>query len=244
LNAKGIKSAKPILLWKTKNAVKIFPRFKLNAYGMQPIEVIEQGNLKAEIYPDENPESPREWDNMGKMVAFHKGYSLGDKTDLKSDQFNGWNELEDYLWKKEHAKIILPIYLYDHSGLRMKVGSFSGLLPQGHAEFDSGQVGFIYATEKDIKDNFGVKKLTKTILEKAEKNLRGEVETYDQYLSGDVYGYKIVEKKPVTITKKYPDGTMKTETTVEEDETDSCWGYYGMDTVRDEVKSILKTKKQ
>ena len=101
----------------------------------------------------------------------------------------------------------------------MKVGSFGGLLPQGHAEFDSGQVGFIYATEKEIKENFQVKKLSKKILERAKKNLEGEVETYDQYLSGDVYGYKIFDQSG--------------------EEIDSVWGFYGLDAVGQESKSVV-----
>lgn len=237
LSAKGVKT----ILQFPKQLTKL-PKFKLNAYGDEPIEVIEEGNLRGEIYLDQDIESPREGDNLGKMVAFHKRYDLGDKTDLTSDQFSGWQELEDYLWKKKKAKIILPIFLYDHSGLRMKVGSFQGLLPEGHAEFDSGQVGFIYATEGDIKKEYGVKKLTKAILQKAENELRSEVETYDQFLTGDVFGYRIIEKKPVTVIKKYPDGTVKQEKTVDEEETDSCWGFYGMDSIREEVKSILKQK--
>ena len=42
---------------------------------------------------------PREDDNIGIMVCFHKNYRLGDKTDLKSDDFNGWEELYNHLKK-------------------------------------------------------------------------------------------------------------------------------------------------
>ncbi len=37
---------------------------------------------------------------------------------------------------------ILPLYLYDHSGISMSTGSFLGRAV--HAEWDSGQVGYIY----------------------------------------------------------------------------------------------------
>jgi predicted DNA-binding transcriptional regulator len=227
LSAKGVKTKVPII-----NTLK--------AFGVdEPVETIRKGNKRAEIYNDTNPESPREWDNVGTMVAFHKRYDLGDDVDIKSDMFNSWAELEEYLVKEKKAVIVLPLYLYDHSGLRMKVGSFQGLLPQGHAEFDSGQVGFIYATAKDIKDNLGIKKITKKALKKAEKVLKGEVDTYDQYLMGDVYGYKIVEEVPVSVTTKYPDGSKKTTKTIEDKDVDSCWGFYGREYVIEEVNSIL-----
>ena len=233
LSAKGVKT-------KILQSLKL-KKTSLKATGFEPIEVIKKGNKRGEIYIDENPTSPREWDNMGTMVAFHKRYDLGDNTELTSDQFNNWEELHDYLVKNKHAKIILPIYLYDHSGLRMKIGSFYGL-PQGHAKFDSGQIGYIYTTTKAIKDMLGVTKVTQKELKKARKILEGEVETYDQYLRGDIFGYKIIEENPVTITKKYMDGTKKTEKNIEDVEIDSSWGYYGIDSVRDEVNSILGIK--
>lgn len=181
------------------------------------LETIEYKDHTINIYSDTDPESPREWDNLGTMLCFHKRYSLGDKTELKSDDFSSWDEVENYIVKELKAVVVLPLYLYDHSGLTIKIGSFYGLLPQGHAHFDSGQVGFIYATKKDIKDNWGIKRITKKKKDHTEKILRGEVETYDQYLRGDVYGYMI-------------EGELS---------QDSCWGFYGMEEAINEAKSIV-----
>ncbi len=72
--------------------------------------------LKVEFESD--PQNPRtEWDNLGTMVCFHRNYSLGDKTDLKSDDFDDWEELESYLKKEEGALMVIPLYMYDHSGI-------------------------------------------------------------------------------------------------------------------------------
>lgn len=161
----------------------------------EPIKTINYKGCVIKIYQDLDPQDPREWDSLGKMICFHGRYNLGDKTDLNSDMFSGWEELAEHLIKEEKAVVILPLYLYDHSGLRMKVGSFRGLLPQGHTEFDSGQVGFIYCTAKDILNNWNKKKLTSILKKKAEKVLRGEVETYDKYLSGQVYSFNAETKE-------------------------------------------------
>jgi len=175
---------------------------------MYTIQEEEYKGQVIKIHLDENPENPREWDNFGHMVCFHGRYDLGDKTDLTSDMFEGWEELREHLINKEGAIIIAPLYLYDHSGLRLKIGSFYGCgLPQGHARFDSGQVGFIYLTKEDIQRNFGVKNITKRIKERAMKVLEGEVNTYDDYLSGQVYGF-VAENK-------------------EGEHIDSCWGFFG-----------------
>lgn len=174
---------------------------------MEAIRTEEYKGYTIEIHYDDCGESPREWDNLGNMICFHNRYNLGDKQDLKSESFDSWNEMAQHIIKELKAVIVLPLFLYDHSGISMKVGSFNGLLPQGHAEFDSGQVGFIYATKEQVLKNYMVKRLSKKILERAEDCLRSEVKVYDQFLRGEVYGFKILDK----------DG----------EEKDSCWGFYG-----------------
>jgi hypothetical protein len=174
------------------------------------IESIEYRGCSINIYPDDNPESPRQWDNIGTILCFHKRYELGDRHNVTSDMFRGWNEVYTYLEKEEKAAVILPLYLYDHSGLRIKVGSFRGLLPQGHVEFDSGQVGFIYVSAEKIRSEYNVKYITKKIREKVISCLENEVEVYDNYLSGSVYGYITIDQDGETI--------------------DSCFGFFGNDT--------------
>lgn len=180
------------------------------------IETHVADGLKLEIFQDTDAQSPREDSNLGIMVCFHKRYNLGDKTDIKHDSFDSWSEIEKYLKKEKKAIMILPLYLYDHSGLRMKIGSFNGLLPQGHAEFDSGMVGFIYTTKEKLEET-GVKNNKNEIA----RQLEGEVDTYDSYLSGDVYGYKIT--KEVKCDKCGH---------VENEDVDSCWGFVGYDSIK------------
>ena len=98
--------------------------------------------------------------------------------------------------------IILPLNLYDHSMLSMSTSSFLGRAQ--HAEWDSGQVGWIYATPEDIEKEYG--SLTPESYEKAETLLKSEVECYDYYLSGQCYGFRLYENG---------------------EETDSCWGFLG-----------------
>lgn len=171
---------------------------------MDAIEKYDVEGLTVKIYSDDDRESPREWDNAGTMVCFHRRYTLGDKHSFADpDAFMEW-------WK-ENGKggVILPLYLYDHSGLSMSTGAFS-------CPWDSGQVGYIYATRETIVKEWGARRRRK----KVEDYLRGEVETYDQYLTGDVYGYAV----------ESPDG----------DTLDSCWGFYGMEHVKEEAESMAK----
>ena len=162
---------------------------------MDAIETKTIGKYKIEVIQDDSPRSPREDDNLGTMVCFHRHYNLGDKHDF---DVNGFNQ---FVRENKKNIIILPLYLYDHSGITMNTIGFS-------CPWDSGKVGFIYITKEKARKEFSWVRITKKRLEKIEGYLKGEVETYDQYLTGDVYGYRITD-------------------TTNDEEVDSCWGYYG-----------------
>ena len=163
------------------------------------------------IFNDDNPTDPRWDDNLGIMVCFHKRYSLGDKHNIDSGEFNGWDEMEDYIRKNKNAILILPLYMYGHSGLSIKTTPFGD-------PWDSGKLGFIYTTEKKIKEQLGVKEVTQETIDKAEKILEAEVELYSQYVNGECYGYQIEGgPRPEGLTSRvYEDGIA-----------DSCWGFFG-----------------
>lgn len=66
--------------------------------------------------------------------------------------------------------IILPLNLYDHSGLCMSAASFIGRTQ--HFEWDSGQVGWIYATADNIRAEYG--NCSAENIEKAKALLKSE----------------------------------------------------------------------
>lgn len=147
---------------------------------------------KLEIIQDEHAQSPREDDNLGRMVCWHNRYNLGDKHDYKTP-----SDFRRYVTEKN--SLILPLYLYDHSGLTMRTTPFSCI-------WDSGQVGYVFVPKDAIKKEFGVTRITKQVKVRVEVILIGEVAIYDQYLNGDVWGYQLTQNG---------------------EETDSCWGFYG-----------------
>jgi|688.fasta_scaffold834071_2 hypothetical protein len=172
-------------------------------------EIRLSDNRLLRIMQSSIPECPREWDNFGTMACFHKRYDLGDKNiPFHSDDFSSWEEMEKYIKEELQAVVILPLYLYDHGGITMATTSFS-------CRWDSGQVGYIYATKDKIKQEYGIKKISKNYLEKVEKLLEAEVKTYDQYLTGDVYGFELVKLSKCDQGHEH------------EEEIDSCWGFYG-----------------
>ena len=170
--------------------------------------------FELEIEQDSSPDSPRTWDNLGTMVCFHKRYNLGDKTDYRSSDYDSWDELKQGIIENEGEVVILPLFLYDHSGITISTTPFS-------CNWDSGQVGFIFVSKHKIKKE-GIDE-TKVL-----DYLKGEVETYDQYLTGDVWGYRIYEVETCSMGHEH-------KTLV-----NSCWGFFGEEYAEQEGKSLLE----
>ena len=177
---------------------------------MTHTEETKVGNYIVRTYIDENTESPRMWDNFGTMVCFHRRYNLGDKHSYNQNDYTNWKEMKKALLKDNDAAVILPLYLYDHSGITISTSPFN-------CGWDSGQVGYIFVSKVKILEEYGGKIVTKKLKDRAEKLLISEVQTYDTYLTGEVYGYKVFEV--ITCDKGFE----------HEQEIDSCCGFYGED---------------
>lgn len=135
----------------------------------------------------------KEFDQLGKIVTWHRRYNLGHEQPTESPEE----------WRAEHDNkhfLVLPVYLYDHSILSISTHSFVGRAQ--HAEWDSGQVGYIYVSHADIRKEYG-----RLNIRKATTLLQAEIETYDDYLTGNVWGYIVEDENG--------------------NHVESCWGFYG-----------------
>jgi hypothetical protein len=178
------------------------------------------------VYQDSDPSSPREWDNLGTIAYKHSRYNLGEE---KIDDPIEWledmlgipnsykytnerlSELEYIFYKKFIAE---PVYIYDHGSVAISTSPFG-------CRWDSGKVGYIYISKADALKEYGGKIVTKKLRERIEGYLSAEIETYSQYLSGDVYGFRVFE------IEADEDGDFDEDN--EDNEIDSCWGFYGSD---------------
>ena len=113
---------------------------------MEPIKTYTHGNTKLEIHNDESPESPRTWDNLGKMICHHRRYNLGDEHTINPNHYNSYDEMRKAIIRKEDVAVILPMYMYEHSGISIATTPFN-------CPWDSGQIGFIIASKKWFQDN-------------------------------------------------------------------------------------------
>lgn len=202
---------------------------------------------------DTDASNPRkEYDNLGHMVCFHKRYDLGDEhnyenpqalildlTYLDEDEL-GRNPNDDLGDGSKHRIVWEPLYLYDHSGITMRTTPFGD-------PWDSGQVGVIYITYDAIAKDLGLtdvgNKWTPTPEQIAvyEKILKGEVETYDQYIRGDVYGYSIyaADEEAQNVDEDEDPPTEDDDEFWMDDEEESCWGFFGEAYAIQEAKDAI-----
>lgn len=183
---------------------------------------------------DPGAANPRDNDNLGVMLCWHRGYILGDDTrnhehPLKREvgealERGGIRLAERYLRIVHGATQVIPLGLLDHSGLHMYAGG--GSSPFDPGGWDSGPVGLIFDTA-ETREECG------TQLEHVREALLGEVKVYDQCLQGEVYG--VIELTPTgPIVETDIDGDTTLGIAYEED---SCWGYLGYDSLPELVEA-------
>jgi hypothetical protein len=180
------------------------------------IETIEHKGLTIKLYLDEDPESPREWDNLGTMAAWYQDYD-----DLGDTNHGGWdNDKQGFI---DHINgpeclVKLPLYLLDHRGLWIRTGRFV----EDSQGWDTSHVGFIYVDKATVRKKYSCKRITAEIKEQVAKILEQEVATYNQFLTWDIYGYVVEDE----------DGRH----------LDSCWGLYGYDYAIEQAKEAADYK--
>lgn len=121
--------------------------------------------------------NPREcFDHIATFAFFHKRYSLGDKVEIKSEDYPGWTEMEQDIVRTYKPRYITPVYMYDHSGLVLSTSPFS-------CPWDSGRVGFMWISDPDIPPD------------DLSEIVKDEIQELNQWLSGDVWMIDIDDGK-------------------------------------------------
>lgn len=211
-------------------------------------------HYETEITQDEYSENdPREWDNLGTMVCKHNRYTLGDTDNPEQELIDAIRNSRRYCesWESSYTDafrdfdnpqellntaleldvaLILPLYLYDHSGITMNTTGYS-------CQWDSSQVGYIYITREKIRKEYDVKRISKQLLERVTGYLVGEVHTYDQYLTGDVWNYTITEYQEA---KEHNDILVHGTPYEETGEIDSLSGIFGHAYAEEEAERTIK----
>lgn len=163
------------------------------------IESIEYRGYEIDVLLDECPENPiTEWDGNLEFCCWHSRYDLGNSKRF-GENLEGPEDCQEYA--KNTRSILLPLYIYDHSGIALSLGQEYPF----NCKWDSGQLGYILIDREWLKEHFGKRYFTQGIRTRLLKTAEANVKLYNSYLSGSVYGYCIEQLE------------------------DSCYGFYGHD---------------
>jgi len=159
-------------------------------------------NLRVLLLYDEDVETPED-DIVQITYGKHSRYTLGTHP-------VGEDEMQEIGEKIEAGLYVgWPVYAYVHSGATICCGSGNPF----SCPWDSGMSGFAYMHLADALKEFSDPAKTKEeVIQAALNYVRGVVETFDQCLTGDVYGY---------IVQSREDKDSDWEA------MDSCWGFFG-----------------
>lgn len=162
-------------------------------------ESIKYRGYTIKVYQDTCPENPiTEWGGNVEFCCWHSRYDLGN-----SKRFgNGLGDPDDCrAYAKETNSILLPLRIYDHSGIALSLGREYPF----NCRWDSGQLGYMLIDRTWLKEWFGKSYFTEKMREELHDMAKNNVKLYNDYLSGDVYRYNV------------------------EDAGDNCGGFYGHD---------------
>lgn len=204
--------------------------------------VSNDGAKRVTVYYDNHSDDPRNWDNFCHMICEHRRYRLGDNhngienelhllcekygIDWEGDWENDVPEMTTAQMITELQKhiVIRPISIYDHSGVTIFWGGPCD-------RWDSGCVGFGYCELSDVEKCGRDEKRFPDWRDQAESIMDGEMETYDQYVRGEVYGYILEERrKPSKQLMESPEWEQFLEAYWDDEfqweETHSCGGFF------------------
>jgi len=209
--------------------------------------ILENKNVEytLNIIQDEFSESPDRWENNDIFLVYdHRQFNvkrenfdphsifthLEAKRQIEKSEItlNGKSTVEEYSedLNPEYDKYwIFGVDAYIHSGINL---SLSNTKDYPDRKWDVSTTGYILVRKtfnpsgKNFENNE----------EEAENYAEGLIETWNKFLSGDVWGYEIVKSIKCKCCGN-------TEETVE----DSCWGFYGENECKEEGELILKNYK-
>ena len=144
---------------------------------------------------DPDATNPREWANLGKiLIVPNKSHWVASPDDVINDDIalgynphEHWDNIrrEQLQLKKSDIAIAYPITKHEHGDISLTLGFKEG--------WDYEVVGFVYATKQQVREWYGVSRLSKSILERAENCIQTELDTLSVWLNGKGYGYRVCD---------------------------------------------------
>ena len=146
---------------------------------MYTIDTFEREGWKSELYSDDEPMSPDQWDNLA-TFKHSTDYTFGESC---NEPERGWNVYIRALGIFGHdVATTLPVRVVDYGSSGMTI----------HESDAEDANGVLYTTHARLNDLCGEDDKYHS-REWATTALREELAVWRQYLEGDVYGYVVTD---------------------------------------------------
>jgi hypothetical protein len=153
------------------------------------------------LFTDHDTTSPSESaDKHAFLVYGHRDFTVNGPSKERAQDVHR----DKKKWAKTHH--VHEVYAYIHSGVRLGL-STAGMVD---VQWDVSMCGYLLIT----KD--------KSEIPRPDEYAQSMIDEWNQYLSGDVYGYVIA------------DGNGE--------HVDSCWGFFGFDYAKTEARNAVPTQ--
>lgn len=157
--------------------------------NMEEVETIEYKGKTIKIYADEDAMDPDEYsDNSAFLVHYHNDCWIKKDDIIEKEDLDRYFEGEKIEQAKEYHIFLVNAYIHGGVSLSLSRDKY----PFTDA-FDVSSCGAVLVSKKEIKTR-----------KQARETAQGLIESWNDYLSGNIYGYQI-------------DGGS----------IGSCWGFYG-----------------
>lgn len=161
----------------------------------KPLKEIQYKGYTIKIWSDTDAQSPEGWDNTDCfLIHEHRQFNVEVDGFEVDEVYETWKQGKNFVSGKESYRIH-PVFAYIHSGVALSLSKEEYPFT---CRFDTSFAGFVLVK---IQKGWSFRK------EKSVKIAESVVEEWNDYLSGNVYVYEVVNKD-----NEYVDG---------------CGGYYG-----------------
>lgn len=212
---------------------------------MDAIEKIDYKGYEIQIYQDESPMSPEDWEDGDCFVVF-KDSRNNKKYDLSFDytqaQLEALDVLKDGIGNGYYKKLIedgkysdlvreldhiQSDILEDDDKFYYPIQVYRDYISvQNRNSYCDADNGCIVIDKRNFEEGLELEDL----LKKCDELAKSIAKSWNQYLSGKVYGYQVIKKVRCEHCGE-----------VNEDCIDSCWGFYGWEYMKEHIESEVKT---
>ena len=144
--------------------------------------------ITVEYDDDTSAYNPRDHSNS-KIVTSVRGRKTFSDDTLSNDLWgnNVTEAAQNYARENDidfNDMIYITVYGYSHGGFTISASPFS-------CPWDSGVVGFIFKSKKAVREEFGVKRISKKLHQEIIDRLTSEIEDVDYWLNSTYYSVSV-----------------------------------------------------